>query len=119
MVAHLTANEPNVTVVRVRFSLTPPILGIGVVVSMTVSDTVDLSSNLRFPANKFYLIRESFIRWRYSMEEIKRCPKCGREPKYYVLGPKQVIYCTHCDLKVEKMYATKDSLILDWNKKVS
>ncbi len=53
------------------------------------------------------------------MEEIKKCPKCGRKPKYYVLGPKQVIYCTHCDLKVEKMYVTKDSLILDWNKKVS
>ena len=88
-------------------------------ISMIGSDPVGNGLIPLTPANKFYLIRESFIRWRYSMEEIKRCPKCGREPKYYVLGPKQVIYCTHCDLKVEKMYATKDSLILDWNKKVS
>jgi len=53
------------------------------------------------------------------MEEIKRCPKCGKEPKFYILGPKQAIYCTRCGLKIEKMYTTKSDLILEWNKKVS
>ena len=53
------------------------------------------------------------------MEEIKGCPCCGHEVRFYQVGPKMIISCPKCGIKLEKMYGNKANIISDWNKRVN
>lgn len=53
------------------------------------------------------------------MEELKKCPCCGGEPKYYQFSTKRVIYCTGCGLKIERDYGNRNDIINDWNKRMN
>ena len=53
------------------------------------------------------------------MEDFKKCPCCGGDIKYYILGPKQIINCRRCGIRYEKLYGTKAEIMAEWNKRVS
>lgn len=53
------------------------------------------------------------------METIKKCPCCGNDARLYTVGPKTVISCLRCGIKMEKMYGNKLDLIHAWNKRTN
>ena len=53
------------------------------------------------------------------MEELKACPCCGHKATLHQIGPKMVISCARCGIKLEKMYMSKRDLIKSWNKRVN
>ena len=53
------------------------------------------------------------------MEMIKKCPCCGNDARIYSVGPKTIISCLRCGIKMEKTYANRQDIIRAWNKRVS
>lgn len=53
------------------------------------------------------------------MEKIKVCPCCGHSAKFHQVGPRMIISCTRCGLKLEKMSKDKQSLITCWNQRIN
>lgn len=53
------------------------------------------------------------------MENIKPCPCCGHQAHFAQVGPRTIISCLHCGIKVEKMTRNKQTVIDVWNKRAS
>ena len=65
----------------------------------------------------FLLINGSILGG-FSMEEIKSCPCCGNKAEFYQIGPKMIINCLRCGLKIERTYGNKTDIVHAWNKRV-
>ena len=52
------------------------------------------------------------------MEELKNCPLCNGQARFYSFGHKNVIYCTDCGLKLEQSYGSKKDVYMAWNSRI-
>ena len=53
------------------------------------------------------------------MEELKNCPLCNGQARFYSFGHKNIIYCMGCGLKLEQAYGNKKDIFRLWNSRVN